>query len=525
MAGAIGPTYSGIAATVDNERTVNLIVEQVEANGKAQYFFSKAPGLSAPIAAPGTTPITIEDNGVTVGSGISMNGTPVDPAGIVPIGDNGTVVATVVGSTSGTQTGVYINGRRFFVINDSLYELTGSGPTFTSVLIGPVGPCVGQYVYYSSAVNTQGNQLEIVSNNVTSCYDLTTNTFHASVTTPEPLLEVDELDGYFLGLASSGNFYISNFQDGTTWQPLAFTFENTPDLTMGFRVCNRRIWMFGSNHVESYLDSGDVNFPFTRDQSVYIECGAYRNSLVVAGNTVYGIAVNARGGPFVFLLNGATVQRVSTHAVESTWNEFPTVRDVRPYVYLENGHEHIVWNFPTGNPTWDYDLQTGAWTERGVYNATTGDWDPVPGWTHIYDPTLQVHMVGDAANSNVYLQSQDYYDFNGTPIYWLRRFPHVNADQMGILYDLVRLIVQTGVTGTLPAFTPATITLSKSDDGGYTFTTPVFPNSIGAAGAYNKRIDWRALGYSTDRIFQIAGNDPMPLAIVALKGLVRPCSN
>ena len=69
------------------------------------------------------------------------------------------------------------------------------------------------------------------------------------------------------------------------------------------------------------------------------------------------------------------------------------------------------------------------------------------------------------------------------------------------------------------------MTLSKSDDGGYTFTNPKRPISIGLAGAYNKRLDWNGLGYSTDRVFEIYGHDPIPLAILALKGTVRPCSN
>jgi hypothetical protein len=144
---------------------------------------------------------------------------------------------------------------------------------------------------------------------------------------------------------------------------------------------------------------------------------------------------------------------------------------------------------------------------------------------HIYDAALQLHLVGDYRNSSIYQQGQQYYDFNGTPIYWSRRFPHVNTDQSGVIYDLVRLICQTGVSGSLPAATPATITLAKSEDGGYTWTTPLRPLSMGAAGAYNKRLDWRALGYATDRVFELSGHDPIPLALIALKGEVRPCSS
>lgn len=525
LPGAIGPTYKGIAATVDGERCVNLIPERVEANGKSQYYYTKAPGLSAPVAVPGGTPVSIADNTVLVGVGIAANGTTLDPTGFYGINNNGAVVSAPAPASTGVAAGVYINGRRFFIINDELYELTGSAPPFTPVALGPTGPVIGPYVRYSIGVNIRGNQLCIASNNVTSVYDLTTNTYHTPVSTPEPLIEVDELDGYFIGLAASGNFYISAFQDGTSWNPLDFAFEQTPDLTMAIRVCNRRVMMFGSNHIESYVDSGDALFPLIRDQSVYVECGAYRNSLIICDNMIFGIAVNSLGAAWCFRLNGVTPQRISTHAVETSWQSYTTVRDVNARAYQENGHAFVAFDFPTGNATWVFDVATGLWHERGVFNSVTNNWDMDIAQTHVFDAALQLHLVGSYLDSSIYLQGQKYFDFNGVPIYWLRRFPHINSDQSGILYDLFRLIMQTGVQGAMSAVTPATVTLSRSDDGGYTFTSPQFPNSIGTVGQYNKRLDWRALGRSTDRIFQITGNDPIPLAIVAVKGEVRPCSS
>jgi hypothetical protein len=479
LPGAIGPSAHGLPIVANSERTSNLIAEQIESNGKVQWFYRRVPGYSAPV--------------VTLGAG-------------------------------GVQNCVYINSRRFFISNDNLYEVTGTA-TFSSTLLGAVGPCVGQYVRYSMAVNIRGNQLCIASNNVTSVYDLTTNTFTPSVTTPEPLIIVDEDDGYFIGLAASGNFYISAFQDGTTWNALDFGFEETPDLTMGFKVCNRRLWMFGANHIECYVDSGNSDFPFTRDQSVYVESGAYRNSLVIADNTVFGIAVDARGGGWAFRLNGPMPARISTHAVETTWQKYATVRDVIPRAYQENGHEIVVFSFPTANAVWAYDIASGLWAERGAYNAATNLWEREWGEVHLYDATLQLHFVGDYRNGNVYLQSQSYYDYAGTPIYWRRRFPHLNADQSGMLYDLVRVIMETGKNGTLPPAIPASVTLALSDDGGYTFNTPTYPTSIGAAGAYNTRIDFNALGYATDRVFELTGNDPIPLAILSLKGSIRPCAS
>jgi hypothetical protein len=480
LPGAIGPSYLGTAIEADAERCVNLIAEKIEANGKANFYYTKVPGLSAPVVT--------------------------------------------LGSTGGVQAGVYINGRRFFIVGDALWEVTGSATPFSAVNRGAVGPLSGQYIYYSMAVNIRGNQLLIASNNVTSLFDLTSNTFTASVTTPEVFLQVDECDGYFLGLAASGNFYISAFQNGASWNALNFAFEETPDLTMAFKVCNRRLWMFGSQHIELYVDSGDPNFPFTRDQSVYVEGGAYRNSLVIADNTIFGIAVNAGGASWAFRLEGITPKRISTHAIETSWQKYSTVRDIIPVAYQENGHTILVFHFPSGNASWAYDIATDLWSERGAWNNSTQAWDRDWGAVHIYDANLQMHLVGDYRNQNIYQQSQQYFDFNGTPIYWMRRFPGVQTDQTGVLYDLVRLILQTGVSGTLPATVSPTVTLRKSDDGGYTWSSKyVQTANVGISANYNKRVEWTQLGWSTDRIFEISGHDPIPLAILALKGSVRPC--
>ncbi len=478
LPGAIGSTYSGVAATADGELAINLIVERIEGAGKAQYYYTQVPGLSA--------------------------------------------VAATLGSAGAVQNGIYINGRKFFIANDVLYELTGNSAPYGANTIGSVGPLLGGSltfpVRYSMSVNLRGNQLLIASNNKTSLYDLTSNTFTAAVTTPATFLMVDECDGYFIGLdASTGNFYISNFQDGLTWNALNFAFEGTPDLTTGFKVMSRRLYLWGMNHGEVYVDSGNVNFPFTRDQSVYIESGAYPYSLAVCANTMFGIAISDRGAGWAFALNGVTPQRISTHGVEWAWATYATLSDATARTYEENGHSFVLWDFPAARATWCYDVTSNSWTQRGVNEpdgSLTRDWAA----THIFDRKNGVHLVGDYRSPVIYQQSLAYNDFSGTPRQWTRRFPHAQTDQTGMLYDLVRLICQTGV-----GQTATTVNMRISDDGGYTWSNVLPANSMGSFGQYGLRVDWLHLGFSYDRVYELSGNDRCPLALVALKGNVRAC--
>lgn len=484
LPGAIGATYPGVASIVDGELTVNLIVEKVEGNGTSQMYFTQVPGLSAPVVT--------------------------------------------LGSTGAVQQGIYINGRRFWICNDRLWEQTGTAAPFGGTNIGPVGPLLGGSltfpVQYSMAVNLRGNQLLITSNNVTSLYDLTTNTFTAAVTTPATFLVADECDGYFIGLdASTGNFYISGFQDGLNWNALNFAFEGTPDLTTGFKVMSRRLYLWGMNHGEIYVDSGDATFPFVRDQSVYIESGAYPYSLAIADNTMFGITVSNRGNGRAFRLNGTIPQRISTHGVEWAWSQYATLADATARTYEENGHEFVLWDFPTANASWCYDISNGSWTQRGMFNFA-GVLSRDMATRVIFDRKLGMHFAGDYQNQNIYQQDLGFHDFAGIPRQWVRRFPHAQTDQTGMLYDLIRLIMQTGVSGSMAPGTPATIRLRLSDDGGYTWSEVLPPNDAGSMGQFGRRMDWRHLGFSYDRLYEISGYDPMPLALVALKGNVRPCS-
>src|SRR5215472_7219816 len=125
LPGAIGPTYQGVAPTADGERAVNLVPEIMQANGKSQYFYTKAPGLFA-IATIAGTGVGVAVNTNLIGTGLSVNGHPIDPSGINGVSVNGNMIATPVLNATGVSAGVYINGRRFFIVNDNLYELTGT---------------------------------------------------------------------------------------------------------------------------------------------------------------------------------------------------------------------------------------------------------------------------------------------------------------------------------------------------------------------------------------------------------------
>lgn len=96
----------------------------------------------------------------------------------------------------------------------------------------------------------------------------------------------------------------------------------------------------------------------------------------------------------------------------------------------------------------------------------------------------------------------------------LRRAPHVANEFQNIRYNRFWLDVMAGVGTTSGQGLDPTIYLSWSDDGGHTWSDEI-ATTIGELGRYTKRAQWRRLGSSRDRIFQVTMSDPCRWVLLA----------
>lgn len=427
-----------------------------------------------------------------------------------------------------------INGRDFAVVDATLYEILANG---TGNALGNVG---NDGTQVSFAVCPQQLLIESVGN--LYAYQLVTQTIANGNTivagtfqkvpnlpwSPAALTQIDYIDGFFLALvAGSQTIYASNLFDGTTWSALSIkTINKFADNVVGMKVNNDYLWIFGAKQSEVDYDAGSFPFPLAAIPSGFIEqgCGA-QDSIVSLDNAIFLIGQrNDQGQAIAWRTNGFSFQRVSTHAIETAWQSYPRISDAVAFSYQDQGHSFWVITFPSAQVTWCYDVATGLWHERGVWNQELGIFQAALPIGHSF--CFGKHLVGDRTSGKVYQasipvqqgQGWGFCDDGGIPIRRLRRAPHINSEHSWMRYSALEIYLETGLGPQPPLLDGGgnprgpEVILRQSRDGGHTWSAP-WSKDCGQAGDYRKRVVYRRLGRARDMVFELSMADPVPWRI------------
>lgn len=501
----LGSTYVARSVNAADARMVNLFPEVVPEAGKEPAFLQRAPGLRL-LATLGYGPIRGE--WAFGGYGYAVSGNEVYEI-------NSSYVATKIGNVAGS---------------------------------GPV----------SMADN--GTQLFIACNGPSYIYNASTRAF-GQITDPDfpGAVTVGYLDGYFVfNEPNSQKIWVTALLDGTSIDPLDFaSAEGSPDGVVGIIVDHREVWVYGTNSVEVWYDTGATDFPLQRIQGAFNEIGcAATYSIAKMDNGLFWLGKDARGQGIVYRANGYTGTRISTHAVEWQIQQYGDLSDAIGYTYQQDGHSFYVLIFPTANTTWVYDVATQAWHERA-------------GWLNgefvrhrsncqmFYNNEV---IVGDYENGNIYAFDLDDYSDNGDIQKWLRTWRALPTGQNNLrrtAHHSLQIDVEAGVglngfvrsetiylqtedgdylitedDNYLIADQDAVATqgadpkvmLRWSDDGGHTWSN-VYEASIGKIGQYYRRVFFRRLGMTLklrDRVYELSMTDPVKTAIMGAELLITP---
>jgi hypothetical protein len=409
----LGSSYVARSINAADARMVNLFPEVILEGGKEPAFLNRAPGLQL-LANMGDGPIR----------------------GLWQFG-----------------------GYGYAVSGEVLYRIDTLWNTF------PIGTVSGSSGPVSMSDN--GTQLFIACNGPSFIYNSLTLEFKQIDDPDFPgAVTVGYLDGYFVfNEPNSQRLWVTSLLDGTSIDPLDFaSAEGSPDGLVSVLVDHREAWLFGTNSVEVWYDSGAADFPLSPVQGAFNEVGCIAAfSVAKLDNGIFWLGADARGRGIVYRANGYTAQRVSTHAVEWQLQEYGNMSDAIAYTYQQDGHAFYVLIFPSANTTWVYDVATSLWHERAAF---------INGSFTRHRSNCQMSfnneiVVGDHELGNIYAFDLTVYSDAGAVQKWLRSWralPTGTNDLKRTAQHSLQLDAESGSIDSSVTTPPVIIDISDPND-------------------------------------------------------------
>jgi hypothetical protein len=485
----LGSSYVAATPNAAANRMVNMYPEAIPEGGKMPAFLTRCPGLRRVL---------------TVGTGPCRG-------------------MRVVG------------GYLYVVSGNVLYKVAKD---YSFKLIGSI---IGQGLY---SLSDNGSQLFISCNPNGYIYDIASDVLTKITDEDFPGSSVvDYLDGFFIVLEpNSQKFYISSIYDGLTWDSLDFaSAEGLPDDLVTLCVDHRELWLFGTESIEVYTNSGD-SFPFSRIPGVFIEkgCGA-RYSVAKLDNSIFWLSYSKKEKGIVYRADGYTPVRISNHYIESQIEQFKTIEDAQAYTYTQAGHAFYVLTFPKENRTFAFDASTNSWHERASFEN-----GKLIRHRSSYQENFNLkHHVGDFKTGNIYVLDKNYFsEYNDVQkcIRSWRALPTGQTNYLKTTHHSLAIDIETGwginstylinysenldfdsnVDYSDYMTEESKLSLRWSDDSGKTWSN-YHEKSLGKLGDFKKRVIFHRLGMTKklrDRIYEISITDPIPFNIMGAELII-----
>lgn len=451
----VGPSYALANRKASIQRSVNMRLVGLEAQGKAPFMLESMPGLA--------------------------------------------VFSTLSGVVRG---GIQAAGRAFFAAGSTLYEVLADGSNASrgtlATASGPVEMAYGltQLVIVDGA---NGYVLNLSSNLFSN---ITSAAFYGST-------RVEFLDNYFLFIRpDTQQFYITAINDATNLDALDFaSAESSPDNLVSLVVDHAEAWMMGSNTTEIFFNSGNADFPFERNRGAILEVGCISPySARKIDNSVFWIGQDTNGSGIVYRANGYQPQRISTRAIEETLQASSDLSAAVAFCWQENGLTYYAINAPGLTQTLVYEVAAGQWFDWCDIDGV-GQFEACRAVNHVF--AFGKHLIG-GSDGVVYRMGVDVHKNGSDPLVRERTSPHDAKPGRGrVPYQSFWLDCTTG-----DASSDMPIEMSYTNDSGDNWSDPKVRN-IGAAGNRVARVLWNSrLGLSRDRVWRVRFSGDAPFSII-----------
>lgn len=324
-----------------------------------------------------------------------------------------------------------------------------------------------------------------------------------------------------VNFAGVNSWAMSNSNDLTTWNGLGFSSaDGTADPVQAIIDLHREVFLFKSNSTEVWVDVGSTPFAFQRLDGVYIEHGCQAPySVCKADDTICWLGQNEQGGKSMYKLKGYAADPISTDAISFALSDYPTVSDCISYSYRQEGHTFVVFQFPSADATWVYDMSESEMLGMPVWHqrASFSNGQFHRHWSNSYAFFNNRHLIGDFQTGNIYSYDLNTLTDNGTQRKWLRSWPATEGEREATQrFNALRIDMESGIT--LPSGTNPQMMLQWSDDGGHNWSDELF-QSVGKTGITAPYTRFKRLGSTRrntgyDRIFQLSSTDQFKVALI-----------
>lgn len=400
------------------------------------------------------------------------------------------------------------NGRLFGVLGFDLWEMNAA----TGVPFAVRGTVPG---VKDISITDNGISMVLVNESRGYTYNFASNAF-AQITDPDfpnGATAVTFIDQYIIvNVPNTRQFQISALADPTDWSGLDVgDKEAHPDNILTLIADHEDLILFGSQSIEFFFNSGNPSFPFERRTGGTIEQGVKAvHSIKKLDNSLFWLGQDNNGDPMVVRLNQYTPQRISTFAVETALKTYGDLGNASAWVYRKDGHSFYCLNCPGANTTWCYDIVSQLWHERASSNGD-GSIGRHRVAHHVY--TGAKHIVGDYQTDSIYEMRDDVYTDDGRTILRLRTAPHFGGENQ-VEHRAFQLDMETGVGTATGQGSDPQVMFDYSKDGGHTWSQERTA-SAGKIGEFLRRVVFRRLGTSYDRVNRVRITDPIPITLIS----------
>ena len=400
-------------------------------------------------------------------------------------------------------------GGVLIVVSGSVVYKVTSGGTITS--LGTINTSTG-FV----SMDENGDELVIVDGADGWVYDGATLAQIVDATfTATNADQVAAMDGFFIvNQPGTGTIWVSDAFDATTWNALKTANAEFKSDRLTTIWTDRELYLGGVFTIQAFYNSGASPMPFEAIRSArYLYGTVGTKTVVTVGNTSYMLCRDTNGNIFAGRLNGSSIERVSTRALEAFWSGLDYTSAYAFAIHFK-GHEWYVVTFPAADTgygrTYLYDISVGWWTEIGPWEDKAGDFAKHPMLAHVHFDGM--HLIGDELG---WLSKLDdsVYKFGTETMISLRRSPVLHDKREKISIRNFTVDMETG--NETPSVPDPKIRMRHSKDGGYTWKNTRYASTSNDSSNKRKHeVNFKQLGQARDWVFEISISDEVSRKIL-----------